>query len=169
MPLTLISECLSCLTVCNSGRVSFSRPRRAQRSVGSPAVLNHVLFVLAGFLGLPTCSENSLLLREFHASGIFSAACTGANRLTPSQSMKLTRLATTSLPRLLRPQTTSSATTLRRTMATNGYVNGVKQTGARTNLVSFATRLKDGRALAQDVWSIFKCASDAGSVAEPPR
>ena len=77
--------------------------------------------------------------------------------------MKLTRLATTSLPRLLRPQAIPSTTTFKRTMATNGHVNGVKQNGTRTNLVSFATRLKDGRALAQDVWSIFKCVFGAGS------
>ncbi|KAF7790917.1 hypothetical protein EIP86_001875 [Pleurotus ostreatoroseus] len=46
-------------------------------------------------------------------------------------------------------------------MATNGHTNGVKsaQNGTRTNLVPFATRLKDGRALAQDVWSIFNAAN----------
>ena len=37
---------------------------------------------------------------------------------------------------------------------TNG-VNGTQKD--RTNLIPFSSRLKEGRALAQDVWSIFKC------------
>ena len=43
--------------------------------------------------------------------------------------------------------------------ALNGQSNGVdaKQNGARTNLVGIADRLEEGRALAQDVWSVFKC------------
>lgn len=42
--------------------------------------------------------------------------------------------------------------------ALNGQTNGdaSKQNGARSNLVSVASRLEKGRALAQDVWSIFK-------------
>lgn len=44
-------------------------------------------------------------------------------------------------------------------MSTNGHANGVANGAAkpRTDLVSIADRLEEGRALAQDVWSIFKC------------
>ena len=38
---------------------------------------------------------------------------------------------------------------------TNGQSH-VKKYKDRSNLVPFSSRLKDGRALAQDVWSIFK-------------
>lgn len=43
---------------------------------------------------------------------------------------------------------------------TNGTTNGAAtSTKPRTNLVSVAQRLDEGRALAQDVWSIFKYVS----------
>ncbi len=83
--------------------------------------------------------------------------------------MKLTRLASTRpASRLLTPQTISSLRTYhhsRRLMAVNGQANGAahKAGGVRTNLVPFANRLKEGRALAQDVWSIFKCVFFHGS------
>lgn len=32
-------------------------------------------------------------------------------------------------------------------------------TADRSNLVKFSSRLRDGRALAEDVWSIYKCVS----------
>ncbi|THH02431.1 hypothetical protein EW026_g464 [Hermanssonia centrifuga] len=79
--------------------------------------------------------------------------------------MKLTRLASTRpASRLLTPQTISSLRTYhhsRRLMAVNGQANGAahKAGGVRTNLVPFANRLKEGRALAQDVWSIFNAAN----------
>lgn len=38
-----------------------------------------------------------------------------------------------------------------------GALNGqTKQDTARTSLVAVADRLEEGRALAQDVWSVFK-------------
>lgn len=78
--------------------------------------------------------------------------------------MKLTRLLA-GLPRL-HPTTRLRTipllhlnTPTQRLMATNVHTNGAasKQNGPRTNLIPSATRLKDGRALAQDVWSIYKC------------
>ncbi|KAI0347378.1 PLP-dependent transferase [Trametopsis cervina] len=46
-------------------------------------------------------------------------------------------------------------------MATNGIngANGTAKNATRTNLVSQAQRLEDGRALAQDVWSIYNAAN----------
>lgn len=43
--------------------------------------------------------------------------------------------------------------------ALNGHAHGAdakQQNGARANLVPMAARLEEGRALAEDVWSIFK-------------
>lgn len=41
-------------------------------------------------------------------------------------------------------------------MATNGHTNGAEKSSIRSNLLPVADRLEEGRALAQDVWSIFK-------------
>jgi hypothetical protein len=40
-------------------------------------------------------------------------------------------------------------------MGLNGHTNG-KQNGTRTKLLPVASRLNEGRALNEDVWSIFK-------------
>jgi len=39
--------------------------------------------------------------------------------------------------------------------ALNSFTNG--KTQDRSNLIPFSSRLREGRALAQDVWSIYKC------------
>ena len=39
----------------------------------------------------------------------------------------------------------------------NGIEGAIQPTGHRKNLVPFSSRLKGGRALGQDVWSIYKC------------
>ena len=40
---------------------------------------------------------------------------------------------------------------------TGKLANGSHSKQDRSNLIPFSSRLKEGRALAQDVWSIFKC------------
>ena len=126
-----------------------------------------------------------LLLREFHAR------YPGANRAQPEllietavpvrgNVMILTRLiASSSRPSLglttkaawQRTFRTLSSTTTTTMGVLNGQPNGAtsKQNGVRSNLVPIASRLEEGRALAQDVWSIFKYVSShrACSYARP--
>ena len=46
-------------------------------------------------------------------------------------------------------------------------INGTTPNGKdRSNLIPFSSRLREGRALAQDVWSIFKCVRGTGISAQ---
>lgn len=56
-----------------------------------------------------------------------------------------------------RPPTLRTLSSTAPTTTNMGALNGqTKQDTARTNLVGVADRLEEGRALAQDVWSVFK-------------
>ncbi|KAH6915312.1 PLP-dependent transferase [Coprinopsis sp. MPI-PUGE-AT-0042] len=44
-------------------------------------------------------------------------------------------------------------------MSNGLHTNGVQKPGDRSNLIPFSSRLREGRALAQDVWSIFAAAN----------
>ena len=86
------------------------------------------------------------------------------NRACRGDGMNLTRF----IPFASRPalnNTTKAAVSRRpaipsRTImgSLNGHTNGAptKQNGAPTPLIPIASRLEEGRALAEDVWSIFK-------------
>ncbi|EKM59390.1 uncharacterized protein PHACADRAFT_157746 [Phanerochaete carnosa HHB-10118-sp] len=79
--------------------------------------------------------------------------------------MNLTRLPTSAsrpvFKSTIKAVSSHRPTTVSRTImgALNGQKNVVvsKQNGARSGLIPVANRLGEGRALAQDVWSVFKC------------
>lgn len=49
-------------------------------------------------------------------------------------------------------------------LSTMAAVNGVSKPKDRSQLIPFSSRLKEGRALAQDVWSIYKCVDRSAPV-----
>ncbi|KAI0939718.1 hypothetical protein AcV5_001042 [Taiwanofungus camphoratus] len=77
-----------------------------------------------------------------------------------SSSRSLTRLsALTSALRPSFPSRPSTTTKMSPSAVAQVYTNGVTKHQDRSNLVPHSSRLKEGRALAEDVWSIFNAAN----------